>query len=62
VDTAGHPDGTTGMGDSIYYDAICYNDVMGDNVYNINSITADVLRDIFADVCLPDNQNQQGAP
>ena len=35
------------------YDNICYNDVVGDNVYDINGISADVLRNIFADVCLP---------
>ena len=35
------------------YDEICYNDVLGDNVYNINQITSEVLRNIFADVCLP---------
>ena len=35
------------------YDTICYNDVPGDNVYDINAINAEILRDIFADVCLP---------
>ena len=35
------------------YDDICFNDVVGDNVYDISSISAEVLRDIFADVCLP---------
>lgn len=35
------------------YDTICYNDVEGDSVYDINIITAQVLRNIFADVCLP---------
>ena len=38
------------------YNDICWNDVSGDNVYDINSITADLLRGIFADVCLPSNQ------
>ena len=37
------------------YDEICYNDVHGDNVYNINLITAEILRGIFADICLPAN-------
>jgi hypothetical protein len=44
------------------YDDICYNDVVGDNVYDINAITADVLRNIFADVCLPEGGNQQPPP
>ena len=35
------------------FDNICYNDIVGDNVYDINSINAEVLRSIFADVCLP---------
>lgn len=35
------------------YDTICYNDVHGDNVYDINTINAEILRGIFADVCLP---------
>ena len=35
------------------FDNICYNDSVGDNVYDINSISAELLRSIFADVCLP---------
>ena len=35
------------------YDNICYNDAIGDNVYDIGSISAELLRGIFADVCLP---------
>ena len=43
---------------SAQYDQICYNDVHGDNVYNINLITAEILRGIFADICLPPNEQQ----
>jgi len=35
------------------YDTICQTDAPGDNVYDINGITSQVLRNIFADVCLP---------
>ena len=40
------------------YDSICYNEHQttpnggADNEYDINAINADVLRNIFADVCL----------
>lgn len=40
-------------GQTAQFDSICYNLQHGDNVYDINNITAELLRNIFADVCLP---------
>jgi hypothetical protein len=43
------------------YDSICYNENQttptggADNEYDINTIDADILRNIFADVCLQQN-------
>ena len=51
-----------GVANHNWYDNICYNDVPADNIYDINNITAGVLRGIFADVCLPSNGNQQPPP
>ena len=46
-----------GAGHVTDYDSICRTvGNVGDNVYDIGGITAEVLRNIFADVCLPGQQ------
>jgi hypothetical protein len=52
-----------------YYDSICYNDYQAspsggpaDNVYDIRTIDAGVLRSIFSDVCLQEEENNVPPP
>ena len=43
-----------------YYDSICYNVVQSpaDNIYDIEAMNADILRGIFSDVCLQQEEEE----
>ena len=52
-----------------HYDSICYNDYQtspsggpADNVYDIRNIDADILRSVFSDVCLQEEENNVSPP
>ena len=44
---------------NIDYDDICYNSVPADNTYDIRDINADLLRNIFSDVCLGEEEEEE---
>jgi len=47
-----------------YYDSICYNEIQSpaDNIYDIQTMNADILRGIFSDVCLQQEEENNEAP